>query len=315
MRRVCATAVLLAMLTAAAAPVHRPRPGTAAAPNPGAESRCVVPDGWRAIKARRTRYVIFGEVHGTREAPAFVGATACGLAAKGERLLIAVEHLSTDDAALQAAWGLPHNRFAAALRERGWKGREDGVASEAMFALLVRLHLLKTQGRRIDVVAFNGSRDDAQRARFNALPGQGPHEAAQAENIRTAAEARRYDHILVLVGNHHARKEIATRGDTRYKPMAMQLGEPGAVTSLNMANAPGTMWNCLIRPGVELQPGKEPPAGAIDCGSHPAGGLADLARRPFVGLGAPPGGQPDTAYDGFFWVGSVSASPPAVPRR
>src|SRR3546814_8671163 len=34
---------------------------------------CAMPQGWPAIAERRPHYVIFGETHGTREAPAFVG--------------------------------------------------------------------------------------------------------------------------------------------------------------------------------------------------------------------------------------------------
>lgn len=302
----CGGWLLPALLPFAALPA-------AAAPKPAAA--CAVPQGWSAVAARKTRYVIFGEMHGTREGPAFIAATACGLARKGERLLVALEHQATDNAALQAAWALPSDRFPAALRRIGWTGKEDGRASEAMFDLFVRLHALKARGRRIDIVAFNGTRDEAQLARFKNLPGQGPHEAAQAENIRTAAEGGRYDHVLVLVGNLHARKQPVAGRRTQYDPMAMRLAPAGAVTSLNMGGAPGTMWNCLLRPGVELQPGKAPPPGAIDCGSHPAGGSPDLRRPAFLGLGAPPGGPPDPAYDGFFWVGPVTASPPAIRRR
>lgn len=290
--------------------------GAAAMAAPAAvrgDAACAVPPGWPAVADRKTRYVIFGEVHGTRQSPAFVGAAACGLAARGERLLVAVEHQATDDAALQAAWALPHSQFAAALRKRGWAGRRDGVASEAMFALLVRLHELKAKGRRIAVVAFSGMRDEAQVARFRDLPGQGPHEAAQAENIRRAAEAGRYDHVLVLVGNLHARKQPVARGDVTYEPMAMRLAPAAAVTSLNMAGAAGTMWNCLTRPGVVLQPGKPLPPDAIDCASHAAGGHRDLHRAAFIGIGGFPGDSADPAYDGFFWVGPVEGSPPAVP--
>jgi hypothetical protein len=276
------------------------------------EQSCRTPEGWSTVAARRTRYVIFGEMHGTREGPAFIGTLACALAAKHERLLVAVEHRATDDAALQRAWAVSPAAFPSALQAMHWAGRQDGVASEAMLALLVRLHNLKAKGRRIDVVAFSGDRDEAQRLRFAKLPGQGPHEAAQAENIRRAAEAKPYDHVLVLVGNAHARKQMIERGGVTYEPMAMALGPPGAVTSLNMASAPGTMWNCLLKPGTTLEAGKAPPAGAIDCGSHPAGGVPDLHRPAFIGLGGI-GGSRDDAYDGFFWVGPATASPPAVP--
>jgi hypothetical protein len=258
---------------------------------------------------------VFGEVHGTRESPAFVGTIACALGRKGERLLVAIEHEATGDAALQAAWSLPHVRFAAALRRKGWAGRQDGVASEAMFAMLVRLHALKSRGERIDVVAFSGIRDQAQGARFKDLPGQGPHEAAQAENIRVAAEGRPYDHVLVLVGNLHARKRPVEGRGVVYEPMAMRLAPAAAITSLNMTYAAGTMWNCLMKPGSAFEPGKPPPPGAIDCASHATHGVVDLHRSPFIGLGALPGLDVDDAYDGFFWLGEVSGSPPAIPAK
>jgi hypothetical protein len=266
------------------------------------------------VSARRTRYVVFGEVHGTRESPEFVGMLACGLASRGERLLIGVEHDATSNAALQKAWQLPDGQFAAALRSLGWAGRLDGVASTAMFELLQRLHELKWRGRAIDVVAFNGFSDDAQRRRFSDLPAQGPHEAGQAENIRKAAASGRYDHVLVLVGNLHARKAPVGDGAARFKPMAMRLGPPAEITTLNMRGAGGSMWNCLLKPNAQPEPGKPLPPDAIDCGNHAAGGSrVDLGRRPFVRLGAFPGEPADPSYDGYYWLGRVAGSPPAVP--
>ena len=40
---------------------------------------------------------------------------------------------------------------------------------------------------------------------------------------------------------------------------------------------------------------------------------ADLKRAPFIGLGAFPGAEPDPRYDGFFWLGPISGSPPLLP--
>lgn len=276
-------------------------------------STCAVPPGWSAVAARKTRFVIFGETHGTRESPGFVAATACGLASRGKRVLVAVELNSNQDALLQAAWALPAARFPAALLRIGWEGRKDGVGSQAMFELMVGLHRLKERGRRIDIVTFNGARDDAQRERFKHLPGQGPHEAAQAENIRRAADAGRYDHVLVLVGNLHARKQPVARGEVTFEPMAMRLAPAASITSLNMAGAGGTQWNCRLKPGLKLQPGQPLPPDSMDCGSHASRRHADLRRPPFVELGALPGSEIDPAYDGFYWVGPVTGSPPAVP--
>lgn len=281
-------------------------------PDPS-DAGCATPTGWAEIAARRAKYSIFGEMHGTRESPAFVGSIACGLASGGKRLLIAVELDATANSSIQNAWSLSDEQFDEVLRASGWFRRADGVGSEAMFKLIGELHRLKLQGRSIDIVAFNGFRDEAQRQRFISLPGQGPHEAAQAENIRRAAESQPYDHVLVLVGNLHARKVPVERGAVRYKPMAMQLGSAAEVTTLNMRSSGGSMWNCLTKPNVTLEPGKPIPPGAIDCGNHQTGlSSVDLGPEAFVKLGPFPGEPAETGYDGFYWLGRVNGSPPAI---
>lgn len=227
-----------ASITAYAAPVP------SAAPPPHAAEPCRAPPGWEDVAARKPNYVIFGEYHGTQQAPAFVGGLACALAAQGERILVAVEHHATENAAFQKAWALPAAEFPDALKQAGWAGRSDGVASEAMFALLVRLHRLAQSGLPIDIVAFSGAKDAEQSKRFSDLPGQGPHEAAQAENIRIAATARPYDRVLVLVGNVHARKRPVAHSGVTFDPMAMRLGPASTIVALNMATAGGTTWDC-----------------------------------------------------------------------
>ncbi len=265
------------------------------------------------MSARRTRYVVFGEIHGTREGPAFIGTVACGLATRGERLLVAVEHDASNNSALQKAWLLPNAAFPADLRQIGWAGRHDGVGSEAMFELLIRLHALRSEGLSIHVVAFNGFRDDEQRHRFRDLPSQGPREAAQAENIRRAARSGHYDHVLVLVGNLHARKMPVEQGVVRFKPMAMQLGSPVDVTTLNMEVSGGSMWNCLLKPNVTLDRDRPMPPGVMDCGNHEMHrSPVDLSRDAFIRLGTFPGELADQSYDGFFWLGRVNGSPPAA---
>ncbi|MBB5713212.1 hypothetical protein [Sphingomonas aerophila] len=273
--------------------------------------RCTMPAGWLGVARAHPRFVIFGEIHGTREAPAFVGKVACSLANKGDRVLVAIEHSAVNDEAFQAAWRLPDPNFQAAITKVGWAGRRDGVASAAMLDLLLQLHRLKEAGRSVAIVAFNGFRDEDQRRRFAGLPGQGPHEAAQAENIRKAADAGHYDHILVLTGNLHARKKPIEENSWVYRPMAMQLASPGEIVSLNMRTAGGKMWNCIIRPDVQLDRTKPVPDDAIECGDRPTKGWANMKAAPFMALRVKNGGEDDN-YDGIFWVGRVSGSGPAL---
>lgn len=273
---------------------------------------CAVPSGWGDVVALDPKYVVFGELHGTRESPAFVGSTLCGLAAKGEHLLLAIEHSSTDNEKLQMAWLLPTDEFRNALPSIGWKGRQDGVASEAMFEMVVQAHGLNQRGFPIDIVAFNGARDLAQSDKWSHLPGQGPHEAAQAENIFAAGSAKPYDHVLILVGNYHAGMQPIKLGANEFEPMALRLSKFAKTISLDMHYAEGTAWNCLLKPNADLKPGQPVPEDAIDCANHPASGYPDLQQPPFIQLYFSSGADSAQGYDGFFWVGPISGSRPIL---
>ena len=276
---------------------------------------CRAPIGWEVVTALKPRFVVFGEIHGTDEAPAFLGNLACALVEQGERILVAVEHSSTQDQAFQRAWRLPTDQFPQALKQSGWEDRDDGVGSQAMLALLVRLHQLSRWGGAIDIVAFNGVKDEAQSRRLAHLPGQGSHDAAQAENIRSAAAAHPYDHVLVLVGNAHASKRPVEHAGTTFEPMAMQLAARAPVVTLNMQTAGGTSWSCQLKDGVKASAGRPLKPNDIACGSYPLHRDADLRLAPFIAIGALPGSDIDPGYDGIFWLGTVSASPPAYTKR
>lgn len=280
-----------------------------------AAEQCSLPQGWRQVVQSNPPYVVFGEIHGSRESPAFVGNLACALAKGGERVLVAVELSARADAAFQAAWRLPPVQFPAELVKQGWADETDGRGSGAMRDMLIRLHAAKTAGMPIAIVAFNGDRDDAQRARFASLPGQEPHEAAQAENIRAAVAAGRYDRVLVLTGNVHAQKVPIERGETIFRPMAMHLAPAAQVVSLNMVTAGGSSWNCQMRAGYKPVSGQPIGSDAIECAAHPLRADAVLDLPQFVSLRPLPGEAATPDYDGIFWLGPVSASPPALPER
>jgi len=278
-------------------------------------ARCLLPEGWDAVTKDHPRYVIFGEQHGIVESPALVGDVACALAAKGKRVLVGVELASDEDGALQSAWKGPHDRFAHAVIAGmpDWNDH-SGVTSQALLALLVRLHALKKAGAAIDVVAFDGIKDAAQAARFSSLPLQGPNEAAQAENIRVAAEAGDYDQVLVLVGNFHAQRRPFKRYGRSFEPMAMRLARSGTVVSLELVYGNGTGWGCRLRPGVTLVNGpRDIKPGDMLCASHPLSGRSGVSGERRVGLW-PTAWQraDDAAYDGYAWVGPAHVSVPAV---
>lgn len=273
---------------------------------------CDPVQGWSEIARREPRYVVFGEMHGTSEAPQLVQRLACHLAKAGRNVLVAVELDASDNPSLQQAWNGARAAFLPQLLKSGWKDRDDGVASVAMMRMLDQLHGERVIGRRISVVAFNGFKDASQEGRFGHLPGQEPHEAAQAENIAQAAAQGDYDDVIVLVGNAHARRKAIALGESAYRPMAVFLAETGRVISLNMLTSGGTSWDCTMKPGAKPASGAAP-SGVVECGSHPMKGMAANIRPPVMGLGGFSSFKADPDYDGYFWLGGVSSSPPAVP--
>ena len=274
---------------------------------------CTAPDGWAEVVARDPDYVVFGELHGTNEAPAFVENLICGEAELGQRVLLAVEHSSWQNAAWQDAWSLPHDAFRQALPDLGWRNREDGVASEAMWRLVLATHALKDSGAEIDIVAFNGARDDAQRARFRELPGQGPHEAAQAENIAEAAGRKPYDRVIVLVGNLHAEIAPLSIGGPEFDPMAVRLRNYGTVLSLGMRHAGGASWTCQLPPETKLAPGQSVTDDMIECAAFRAGEEGASDKDPHIAVGDLSDPRLERRFDGIFWVGPITASAPAFP--
>lgn len=295
---------------AMSAPAPSVTPPDGERPSPDA---CRPVPGWRAISEANPRFVVFGEMHGTNESPAFIGNLACLLAKQGKKVLVAVEIDSASDANLQAAWGSPPDGFEASALRTGWNGQSDGNTSLAMLRMLSRLHALNSSGLKISVVAFSGVKTEDQRKKFGTLTGQEPGEAASAENIGEAARGD-FDQTLVLTGNVHAGKKPFERGGSSFRPMAMFLEQYGKVVSLDMVTAGGTGWGCALKPGANPGPTGNITSDMLSCGPQRIPGDAELREPPSMGMGAPTGQSLDASYDGYYWVGKTSASPPAIPK-
>lgn len=275
--------------------------------------KCDPLPGWETIaEAADGKFLILGDQHGTVEAPAALAEYVCA-ASDGRSLLVALELASPLDPAYRAAWNGPHEGFRGRiLAIDEWAAREDGVTSTAMLDMLERLHALKSAGRQIDIAAFNGARDEAQRAQFSHLPSQEPHEASQAANIRAAATRGAYHQTIVFVGPAHAQKAINYPGQSReFRSMAMLIAARENVISLAMTHHGGESWSCQLAADAELVPGEPVTDDMIDCGAHPLGpAAADPDRQRSMAF------LPDDrrdAWDGYYHLGVVTASPPARP--
>ena len=263
--------------------------------------------GWEALaEASRGKFLVFGEMHGTAESPAAVAEYICALP-EDEAVLLAIEFGASKSSAFEAAWAGPTGGFRDRLMTgvEDWGVRQDGVASEAMMAMLERIHALMSAGRDIRIAAFNGDVNVTQQRALEALPGQEPHEAQQALNIRAAADAGTQEHVVVLVGNLHARETII---DDTWRPMAMILGPDDDVVTLGQAYDGGASWSCQRVEGAKPDANGRLPMSAVKCGAHKAGRFAMEGMERGFGLFAP--GEGIDAYDGYYHVGTITASPP-----
>lgn len=273
--------------------------------------------GWEDIaNSARGNYLIFGELHGSAEPPSALYNYVCALSQSDDLpVLVAIEFDSATDDSFQTAWDAEPEEFRDVMLANvdSWGRRDDGVASVAMFQMLQNLHRLKSAGHEIDLVAFNGAKDEEQASRFSDLPGQEPHEASQAENISVAAAAKTYAHVVILVGNLHARKEPQDWDGVSWQPMAMKLAEPEKVISLVQRDSGGEAWNCQLSPDALANQKGPADIGPEDilCRDYPRrANKAFESGEPHMALWdeTHPGYRP--GYDGFFFVGPINASPP-----
>lgn len=248
---------------------------------PSAQDCPALPGVESIVSPQATRFVIFGEVHGTAEGPVLFGDAVCHAAAAGP-VVVALEIEADQQPVLDAFIRSDGSAAARAtlLAIHPWSPGDDGRGSAAMLALVERLRVLRVGGADLRLVASVGS--------FR-LPFNEYHELGIAAAWAHAASASPNARVFALVGRVHAAR--SPMYDLDYRPAAALL--PSAeVTSLLIDGHPGEAWN--MRGGV--------------CGPSPAG--SSQSRR---GIRLTP--TMEGRFNGEAAVGAaLTASPPANGR-
>lgn len=245
----------------------------------------------------RGSMLLFGDVHGSREAPAFFAEAVCHASA-GRPLMVGLEIPQSEQARVDRFLGSAGAEADAADLLAGpfWTDDfQDGRRSQAMAALLDRIRALRSAGRRIAVVLI-----DVEKVKV------GPdRDERLAENLARGFQAHPDALAMVFVGNLHAMATVGTPWDPAFKPMAVHLRERKAtVRSLDLSSPGGSAWMCYLEDGAG--PDEKP-----TCGPHAWPASADHPARPGILLRPKASG----AFDGVYSVSSLSTSPPAAPAR
>lgn len=188
------------------------------------------------------RILVFGELHGTHEAPALLAALATR-AALARDVIVALEMPAQDQGSIDAWLASDGSQAArdALLTTAFWRvppERSDGRRSVAMLALLDALRVQHMQHPSLRVALF----DDA------TYKDPVTRERGMADALRSIHAAAPQSTLLILTGNYHARRKTDGPGN-----LVGDYAPPGAMASLlhdldvvtvNIAARGGRFWAC-----------------------------------------------------------------------
>lgn len=225
---------------------------------------------------------IFGELHGTNEAPKLVGDYAYKLALEKKEVVVALEIVDLEQVLIDAflrSQGASKD-IQALLNGAFWKrDMQDGRSSKAMLALLERIRELKSKGAKIRVMAvdqtIDGSRDEGMASLLRATHIKQP-------------KAK----IIALFGNFHSGKAKGTSWDSNYEPVAYRLLDLQPL-SIHVDSRGGDAWLCNP-----------------DCGVMTRNPKVNDVRK----LGYTSGESWMPGYDGTYLFERSTASEPAISK-
>jgi hypothetical protein len=231
--------------------------------------------------------LVLGEVHGTREVPEFVASYLCTALKQKRKITLAIEFPSNEQGAIDAfmeSAGTAQDveRFTGSTVWR--RPMQDGRTSAGMLRLIETVRALRAGGADIRVAAVDAEAPAPRR------------EAVIAENLRAQLEKSAGRQVLGLIGGLHAIRNKGKRNDPQYESAVYLLADRQPL-ALTVGTAGGTAWICQ---------GNTPAA----CRAVPwdINRVTPAPEAPFSLV--PPSAQ----FDGVFYVGATTASPPAVDR-
>lgn len=232
--------------------------------------------------------IVFGELHGTNEIPAFFGDQVEALLAANHRVHVGLEMTISDQDDLRTAMRLPEEKRHSALLElEQWRNGTDGRNSLAMAKMLTRIGELQSRfDDRLSLFAYDVSAD--WRGKSN------DRDQFMAGVIgKRRARLNDEDYLLVLSGNAHAFGVPGAPWDPDFRSMTVRLKESHPVVTLRNLQSGGEAWICTP-----------------ECGARSISGVDQKRSRGIYLEPLDLNWSDQPVYDGVFFVGELSASEP-----
>lgn len=225
------------------------------------------------------KLLLFGELHGSNEAPALISELACSLSID-EPIAIGLEIPSQDQPLIDSYLKSGGTKTDTQLLTSSsfWQQGRDGRSSRAMLKLIEDIRLLKLEGHAIELFAFD------EQPGTNLEPN-----VAIANGIHRFHTAHPNTLILALMGNIHAMQTQMTTSDGVLVPSGVLLSDLKPVSVL-IANPAGTIWACMPQCGIQTLTPQD--------SSNPTIGFREGASQ--------------DGYSRSYLLPSITASPPAV---
>jgi hypothetical protein len=229
--------------------------------------------------------LVLGEVHGTREVPGFVAGYLCAAAKQQRKLTLAIEFPTGEQGAIDAfmaSSGTPQDSERLTGTAFWRRAMQDGRTSIDMLGMLDRVRALRAGGADIKVLGIDGSAPTM------------PRDGFMAGQLRTALREGPGRQVVVLIGGLHAVRNKGSRFNPDYESAVYQLADQHPL-ALTVGTAGGTAWVCQAPSPASCH------ATAWDVNRTAPASAAPFSLTP-----------PSPQFDGVFFVGATTASPPAV---
>ncbi|HEV7667718.1 MAG TPA: hypothetical protein VGS22_04280 [Thermoanaerobaculia bacterium] len=235
--------------------------------------------------------VLFGEMHGTEQSPAFVANAVCLALSAGLQVTMALEipreETSRVDVFLASAGGEKDRE--ALLAGPFWRADyQDGRRSQAMFALLERLRQFHRDGKPVRAELLD---------RAVQTPTSAERDRRLAEALGEAFDKTPDGVVIGLLGDVHTRVRGGVPWDPNYVTagsLLLQQKPELRLTTLLVSYRGGEAWICLTAEASSCQ---------IRSVKGRAGAQADgIEIFPEITNG----------HNGVYYVGDLHASPPMV---
>jgi hypothetical protein len=260
---------------------------------PARQPSCRSVSGLSAL-LKRGNILLFGELHGTQEVPAFIADVVCIAAKKRAPVILGLEIPSEEQAAIDRFLDSGGGPAAEARLTEGafWHPKlQDGRPSVAMLHLIEQVRALRASGYKVRIVAYDSKPGTPSQERDRVM----------AQNLTAVAGREPGNLLVVLSGNVHNRLTRGVSWSNEYEPMGYLLTKSissSRIVSLNMSHAGGEAWGCRS---------PTPDSDEVTC--------APYSYRPQAGSTAwsvKLTAAPDTAFSGTYGVGRITSSPPVA---